>query len=58
MYDQYTRGMATTRHMSLVETGGRKAFVRDKDLAQKKGGGGEMSGKMDIHEFKQKDSST
>jgi len=25
--------MATTRHRSLVETGGRKAFVREKGLA-------------------------
>jgi len=28
--------MATTRHRSLVERGGRKAFVRDKGLAHKK----------------------
>jgi len=28
--------MATTRHRSLVERGGRKAFVRDKDLAHTK----------------------
>ena len=33
MYNQHTRGMATTRHRSLVERGGRKAFVRDKDIA-------------------------
>jgi len=33
MYNQHTRGMARTRHRSLVEKGGRKAFVRDKDLA-------------------------
>jgi len=33
MYNQHTRGMATTRHRSLVERGGRKAFVKDKDLA-------------------------
>jgi len=33
MYNQHTRGMATTRHRSLVERGGRKAFVRDKGLA-------------------------
>jgi len=26
--------MATTRHSSLVERGGRKAFVREKGLAQ------------------------
>jgi len=33
MYNQHTRGMATTRHKRLVERGGRKAFVRDKGLA-------------------------
>ena len=33
MYNQRTRGMTTTRHRSLVERGGRKVFVRDKDLA-------------------------
>ena len=33
MYNQHTRGMATIRHRSLVERGGRKAFVRDKGLA-------------------------
>ena len=27
MYNQHTRGMATTRHRSLVERGGRKAFL-------------------------------
>jgi len=36
MYDQHTREIATTRHRSLVSRGGRKAFVRDKDPAQKK----------------------
>jgi len=36
MYNQHTRGIATTRHRSLGETGGRKAFVRDKGLAHKK----------------------
>jgi len=29
MYNQYTRGMATTRHRSLVERGGKKALVKD-----------------------------
>jgi len=28
-YNQHTRGMVTTRHRSLVERGGRKAFVKD-----------------------------
>jgi len=28
--------MATTRHRSFVERGGRKAFARDKGLAHKK----------------------
>jgi len=36
MYNQHTRGMARTRHRSLVERGGKKAFVRDKDLAHQK----------------------
>jgi len=27
MYNQHTRGMATTRHRSLVEKGGRKALL-------------------------------
>jgi len=38
MYDQHTRGMATTRHRSLVGRDKRKAFkfVRDKGLAHKK----------------------
>jgi len=36
MYNQHTRTMATTRYRSLVERGGRKAFVRDKDLAHPK----------------------
>jgi len=45
MYNQHTRGMATTRHRRLVRRGGRKAFVRDKGIHTKK-----MSGKTDIHE--------
>jgi len=36
MYNQHTRGMATTRHRSLVERGGRMAFLRDKGLAHTK----------------------
>jgi len=36
MYNQHTTGMATTRHRSLVERGGRKALVRDKGLAHTK----------------------
>jgi len=56
MYNQYTRGIATTRQRSRIERGGRKAFVRDKGLAhthQK-----QLSEKADIHESKKKDSST
>jgi len=41
--------METTRHRSLVERGGRKAFVRDKDLAHKKQN---VRKKTDIHESK------
>jgi len=40
MYYQHTRGMATTRHRGLVERGGRKASMRDKDLAHNKKQGG------------------
>ena len=36
MYNQHTRGMATTRHRSLVERGGNKAFVRDLAHQKKK----------------------
>jgi len=32
-FDHHTRGLATNRHRSLVERGGRKVFVRDKGLA-------------------------
>jgi len=32
MYNQHTRGMATTRHKSLVESGGRQALI-ERDLA-------------------------
>jgi len=35
--------MVTTRHRSLVERGGRKAFFRDKGLAHKKEKGKKMS---------------
>jgi hypothetical protein len=52
MYNQHTRGMTTTRHRSLVERGGRKAFVRDKErsCAQKR----KCPKKPDIHESKEK----
>ena len=54
--------MVTTRHKSLVERRGRKAFVRDKGLAhtqkRKKKKKKKMSGKSDIHESKEKNSST
>jgi len=55
MYNQHTRGMARTRHRSLVERGGTKAFVRDEGLAQsqKKGGGKEQKS-QDIQESKKK----
>ena len=63
MYNQHTRGMVKTGHRSLVERGGRKAFVRDKGLAhmqkrkkRKKEGKKEirMSEKNVIHESKEK----
>jgi len=54
--------MVTTRHISLIERGGRKAFVRDKDLAhtpkEKKHKEKLCQKKIDIHESKEKDSST
>jgi len=43
MYNQHTRGMATTRHRSLVGRGRRKAFIRDKGLAHKKKRGEEKN---------------
>jgi len=49
MYDQRTRGMATTRHRSLVGKSGRKAFVSNKGLAHKNN----TSGKTDISNPKQ-----
>ena len=55
MYNKHTRGMATTRHRSLVERSGRKAFVRDKGLTHKKRN---VRKKPDIHESKAKYSST
>jgi len=36
MYDQHKRGMATTRHRSLVGRDSRKVFVRDKGPAHQK----------------------
>ena len=52
VYNQYTRGMATTGHRSLVQRGGRKAFVRDLAHPKKK-----CQKKTNIHESKDKDSS-
>ena len=45
MYNQHTRGMATTRHRSLIERGGRKAFVKDKGLAHTRKRGKNLSKK-------------
>jgi len=58
MYNQHARGMATTRHRSLVERGGRKAFVRNKIAHTQK-----MENKMSEENrysmtLKKKDSST
>jgi len=50
MYNQYTREMTTTRHRSLVERNGRKAFVRDKGLARTQKGKEKTSENPDIHE--------
>ena len=58
MFNQHTRGMATTRDRGLVERGGRMTFVRDKGLAHTQKRKGKMSKKNDIRESKEKDSST
>jgi len=53
------RGMATTRHRSLVERGGHKTFVKDKGLAhtkKEKRNRKKMSGKPHIHKSKNKSS--
>jgi len=52
MYNQHTRGMATTRYRSLVERGGKKALLETLHKQKKQ----KMSGKPDIHESKEKDS--
>jgi len=52
MYNQHTGGMATIRHRSLVERGGRKALLGTLHTHKK------ISGKPDILESKEKDSST
>ena len=49
MYNQHTRGMATTRHRSLVERGGRKALLETLQQQNKK-----CQEKPDIHESKEK----
>jgi len=49
MYYQHTIGMATTRHKSLVERGGRKAVLETLHTHKKK-----KSKKTDIHESKGK----
>jgi hypothetical protein len=36
MYNQHTRGMATTRHRSLVGRSGGRVFVRDRPKKKKK----------------------
>jgi len=57
MYNQHTGGMATTRHRSLVERGGRKAFVRELAHPNKKPK--KMSEqKIDVRKSQEKDSST
>jgi len=56
MYNQHTRGMATTRHRGLVEKGGRKALVEDKDLVHTQNK--ICQEKTDIHESKEKETST
>jgi len=54
MYNQHTRGMATTKHRpgSLVGRGGRKALLETLHTQKK------CQEKPHIHESKEKDSST
>jgi len=47
--------MATTRHKTLVERGSRKAFVRDKGLAQKKKRENKKEKKPNKNETKKKE---
>jgi len=54
MYNQHRTGMATTRHRSLVERGGRKDFVRDKGLAHTQNREETKCQKPDIHKSKKK----
>jgi len=49
--NQHTRGIAATRHRSLVRRGGRKAVVRDKGLARTKK---KKSAKTDISRISKK----
>jgi len=35
MYNQHTRGMATTRHRSLVGRSGERGFVRNRPIKKK-----------------------
>jgi len=59
MYNQHTRGMATTRHRSLFERGRRMGFARDKGLAHtQKGGERKCQKETNIQESEEKDSST
>jgi len=60
MYNQHTRGMVTTRHRSLFERGGRKAFVGDKEKRKKKAlrKKKECQRKTGIHLSTERDSST
>jgi len=57
MYNQHTREMATTRHRSLVERGGRKALLEPCTHTKKKTGK-KMSGKSRYPRISRKDSST
>jgi len=52
MYNQHRRGMATARHRSLVERGGRKALLEA--LHTQKKNEKSCQKKPDIHESKEK----
>jgi len=61
MYNQHTRGMATTRHRSLVawlRGAEKRPLLETKALHKKIKETKTISGKPDIRESKEKDSST
>jgi len=54
MYNLHTRGIATTRHKSLVERGGKKALLETLHTHKKQNRKKTCGRKTDIHESHQK----